>query len=46
MEGCVEVRYMRVGDGGVCKGYVYSSCLANSDNKPVSHSTICDTSLL
>ena len=24
MEGCVEVRYMRVGDGGVCKGYVYS----------------------
>ena len=29
MEVGVEVRYMRVGDGGVCKGYVYSSCLAN-----------------
>ena len=23
MEGCVEVRYMRVGDGGVCGGEVY-----------------------
>ena len=35
MEVGVEVRYMRVGDGGVCKGYVYSSCLANSNNKSI-----------
>ena len=35
MEMGVGVRCVWVGDGGGCGGEVYSSCLANSDNKSI-----------